>query len=118
VISTVLRYGKVKARRPTPGAMNRTEERYAGHLEKLKRIGDIVDYGFETYKLRLADNTFYTPDFHVIESDLTLSFREVKGFWRDDARVKIKVAASRFPQHKFVAVSWDAKLKCFDSEEF
>lgn len=105
MISTVTKYAK--ARPLPPGQMNKTEARYAQHLEKLKRIGDILDYGFERYKLRLAKNTYYTPDFDVTEADGTLSFREVKGFWRDDARVKIKVAAEQFPQHKFVAVKWN-----------
>jgi len=40
---------------------------------------------------------------------------EVKGFWRDDARVKIRVAASLYP-FRFVAVT---KTKGgWDIEEF
>jgi hypothetical protein len=33
----------------------------------------------------------------VIENDGTLRFEETKGFWRESARVRIKVAASLFP---------------------
>ena len=33
----------------------------------------------------------------VVRPDGTLEFHEVKGFWRDDARVKIKTAADKFP---------------------
>ena len=54
--------GKVRAVRRTfhrPGQMNKTEAAYAAHLELLKRAGEISDYAFEKYKLRLADNTFY-----------------------------------------------------------
>jgi hypothetical protein len=32
-----------------------------GRLEQLKYAGKILWFGFEAIKLRLADNTFYTP---------------------------------------------------------
>ena len=79
------------------GAMNKTEAAYANHLEALRRDGDVRWWKFEGVKLRLADNTFYTPDFAVMAADGVLEMHETKGFWRDDARVKIKVAAAQFP---------------------
>ncbi len=82
---------------------NKTEIAYAAHLEVLKRAGLILWYRFEAIKLRLADNTFYSPDFAVMMPDGEIEFHEVKGFWRDDARVKIKVAAEMYP-FQFVAV--------------
>ncbi len=85
------------------GTMNKTEARYAEHLEKLKWAKEILWYRFEGWKLRLADNTFYSPDFVVMTRDGELQAHEVKGFWEDDARVKIKVAASIHPI-KFIAV--------------
>ncbi len=48
------------------GQMNKTESAYCQHLELRKRAGEIVWYRFEGIKLRLADNTFYTPDFAVM----------------------------------------------------
>lgn len=83
-------------RMPT-GALNRSEEAYAAHLKAKQALGQIVWYAFEAVKLRLADNTFYTPDFVVMALDGVIELHEVKGFWTDDARVKIKVAASLFP---------------------
>lgn len=83
------------------GVLNKTEAAYAKVLESYKQDGDILDYMFEAYTLKLADNTRYTPDFMVIRKDGTMEFHEVKGFWRDDAKVKIKVAAKQFP-HRFV----------------
>src|SRR5258705_9214761 len=77
-------------RLPT-GTMNKTERSYAGRLDQLKYAGKILWYGFEAIKLRLADNTFYTPDFAVMAADGVIELHEVKGFWTDDARVKIKV---------------------------
>ena len=82
---------------PVRGSMNKTEQAYGAYLELRKRCGEILGYGFERIKLRLADNTFYTPDFDVVAADGTLELHEVKGFWEDDARVKIKVAAEVFP---------------------
>jgi hypothetical protein len=65
-------------------------------------------FKFEGIKLRLADNTFYTPDFAVMLANGELELHEVKGFWQDDARVKIKIAADLYPM-RFIAVR--AKLK-------
>ena len=79
------------------GQMNKTELEYAAHLEWLKEIKQVIWYKFEGLKLRLADNTFYTPDFAVMAKDSVLELHEVKGFWTDDARVKIKVAAALYP---------------------
>lgn len=85
------------------GEMNKTEAAYAAYLDAQKKAGLIADYRFEAVKLRLADKTFYTPDFVVLAPDGVLEMHEVKGFWEEDARVKIKVAATQFP-FRFVAV--------------
>jgi len=85
------------------GEMNKTEAAYAAHLETLKNVGQVSDYRFESIKLKLADKTFYTPDFGVLFPNGNFEFHEVKGFWEEDARVKIKVAAAQFP-FKFIAV--------------
>lgn len=79
------------------GQMNKTEERYAAHLEQLRIAGEILWYKFEAIKLRLADNTFYTGDFAVMAKDGVIEIHEVKGFWQDDARAKIKIAADMYP---------------------
>jgi hypothetical protein len=85
------------------GQMNNLEKAYAAHLAQRLHLGGIAWYEFEGIKFRLADNTFYTPDFAVMLSDGRMEIHETKGFWTDDARVKIKVAASKFP-FKFIAV--------------
>lgn len=85
------------------GAMNKTEAAYERDLRDAQALGDILWYRFEGLKLRLADNTFYTPDFAVLASDHVLECHEVKGFWRDDARAKIKIAADAYP-FRFKAV--------------
>lgn len=90
------------------GQMNKSEEAYARDLELLKQCGDVAWYKFEGLKLRLADNTFYTPDFAVMLSNGEMQCHEVKGFWTDDARVKIKVAAELYP-FRFYALKARAK---------
>lgn len=85
------------------GAMNKTESDYGAHLALLKAAGTVQWFRFEGLKLRLADNTFYTPDFAVMADDGVLECHEVKGFWTDDARVKIKVAADAYP-FRFLAI--------------
>lgn len=98
-----LALGRMKA-----GKMNQTETAYAELLEANKQAGEILWYSFEGMTFKLADNTRYTPDFAVMRADGLIEIHEVKGFWRDDARIKIKVAAELFP-FRFIAVKKRAK---------
>lgn len=94
------------------GQMNRTEQAYANVLGSRS---DVTWFKFEGLKLRLADNTFYSPDFAVLRASGEIEIHEVKGFWQDDARVKIKIAADMYP-FKFIAVQY--KKKQWTYEEF
>ena len=87
-----------------PGRMNKTEAAYADHLQLRVETGLIAAWSFEPMKLRLADRTFYEPDFLVQQTDGTLEIHETKGHWEDDARVKIKVAARLHPWFIFKAI--------------
>lgn len=90
------------------GTMNKTEAAYAATLDARRHAGEVAWFKFEGIKLRLADNTFYTPDFAVMLADGSLEMHEVKGFWQDDARAKIKIAADLYPL-QFIAVQAKAK---------
>lgn len=90
------------------GQMNKTELAYDAHLSMLQCAGEILWRSFEGLKLRLADNTFYTPDFAVMAADGVIECHEVKGHWQDDARVKIKVAAAMYP-FRFLAIKANLK---------
>jgi hypothetical protein len=91
-----------KARR----TMNRWEAEYAARLESMKLSGAVLWWGYETDSLKLADGARYTPDFHVILSSGQHEFHEVKGHWREAARVRIKVAADRYRMWaRFIAVT-------------
>lgn len=89
--------------------MNKTERRYADNLEMKRLAGAIVRWEYEPEKFELAYRCMYTPDFRVIFPDGKIEYHEVKGFMRDDAAVKIKVAARMFPHYRFVVVKWDGK---------
>ena len=65
-----------------------------------KRIGEILA---ALDKTKLAANTTYTPDFIVLGADGDVIAEETKGFWEDDARAKIKIAASLYPWITFRA---------------
>lgn len=101
----------------TTRKMNKTESAYADYLRNQRDIRKIHWFEFEAVKLRLADNTYYTPDFVVLPADGVLAFHEVKGHWRDDARVKIKIAAALFP-FKFIAATKKKAVGGWEWEEF
>lgn len=109
-----------RARRPNPGgqAVSKLERDYGAHLEALKRSGEIIDYKHQPLKLRLADKTYYNPDYSVHRADDVIELVEVKGFWEDMSRVKVKVCAERFPEFLFVAVTRPKKNEGWKREEF
>lgn len=102
--------GRLKA-----GEMNRTEAKYAAELELQRAAGTIAWWKFEGVKLRLADGCFYTPDFAVMLADGVIEMHEIKGYWQDDARVKIKIAAATYP-FRFIALT--AKRGTWQIEDF
>jgi len=81
--------------------LNKTER---GWLGVLRTRPEIVHIGIQDHTLKLADNCRYTPDFMSLDADGQVTFWEVKGFFRDDAKVKVKVAARKFPFYRFVVV--------------
>jgi len=89
--------------------MNLLEQAWAGELELTRRAGIIEGWVYEGVKLRLAKNTWYTPDFFVVLASGEVEIHETKGHWEDDARVKIKVAAEFFPWFTFKAIQRGTK---------
>jgi hypothetical protein len=96
---------------PRRGRMNKTERRFADdYLQRLKDDGTIGDFAFEPVRLLIADTSpgvtraYYTPDFASWGGKDVLTFWEIKGHWREAARLRIKVAAERHPWAQFIAV--------------
>lgn len=82
-------------------AMNGLEQEWADILETMKRSKYIIDWKYEPFNLRLANNTYYRPDFMVIYPG-HIEIHEIKGgFIRDDSVKAFKVAAEQFPWFVF-----------------
>ena len=111
---------QARAQDMTPTYASRWEQQYADELEKLRLVGEILGWRYEPFKLRLGKGwkTTYAPDFMVLLPDGLIELHEVKGFWREDARVKIKVAAALYPEFRFVAVTKDKNQPGWVREEF
>jgi len=102
--------------------MNKTEAARAERLTLWLHAGTILRFDFQPEKLRLADNTFYTPDFRVVHADGSITMEDVKGakgsrYWcEEDAKIKIKLAAELHP-YRFVIV-WTIGGGVWLSEDF
>lgn len=81
--------------------LNKTEAAFLDELQSSDKYAAIHTQGLT---LLLGANCRYTPDFFTIDKEGKAVAWEVKGFWRDDARVKIKVAARTYRWIKFIAV--------------
>jgi len=101
---------------PKTDGMNKLEARYAREVLDIRQMAkEIIGWKYEAVKLRLADRTWYTPDFMVV-FEYHIELHETKGHWEDDARVKIKVAAEMFREFQFRAVQWKKGIWIY--EEF
>lgn len=88
--------------------LNKTERAYLGYLRMLNTKW----IGIQNITLKLADDTRLTPDFSFIQNSGRFVFVDVKGFQREDALIKMKVAARQFPMFDFLIVKrngdrWD-----------
>jgi hypothetical protein len=101
------RYGK----RHKPGVMNQTETAFADLLQARKLAGEIIDFQFEAITFKLADGCRYTPDFAIWLADGSMELVDCKGAGPvdDKSRVKVKVAAEKFPMFLFVIEQRQAK---------
>lgn len=106
--------GPVMPSKAPADGLNKLERRFRDDiLEPAYVRGAIARWQREPVKLRLAGRTYYSPDFLVTERTgehgipPRLVFVETKGFMRDDASVKIKVAAETYPQFRFLLVTRD-----------
>ncbi len=98
---------------PRRGVANKWERRFRDEvLEPQRLIGEILWYAFEDVKFRLATGAWYTPDWVARSIEGGMIAYEVKGHWREAARVRIKVAAENHPLEsgwRFIAVTRDKK---------
>lgn len=90
-----------------PETLNKTEREFALWLSANYTHHILI----QSVKLRLADKTWYTPDFVCLCTDGVVRVYETKGFMRDDAAVKIKVAAEQYYMAQFYLVTKIPKKK-------
>jgi len=97
--------GQRTAPASTEERLNKLEKRFLAELRS--RTDRYTRIGIQDITLKLGWDTRYTPDFSAdgIHSN-TISLFEVKGFMRDDARVKLFAAAKQFPCFRFWLVQW------------
>ena len=94
----------VPAINAAPRSRNKWEEAFEREeLEPRVQSGEIRWAQFEGLRFRLADDAYYKPDFVALWANGELVAYEVKGMWREAARVRIKVVADHFP-FRFIAV--------------
>ena len=116
---------------------NKTEEAYLSLLDSRQRKGEILRFEFQPRALKIAKDAKYTPDFLVVErigDILRHTYYEVKGakrttpskrfplgnivpYCRTAERVRIKVAASLYPQFRFIMV-WPAGPHAWMEKEY
>jgi hypothetical protein len=91
--------------------MNKTELAFAQALGRNILVEPYHEWAREPVKVRLAGRTWYTPDFGVWfpYGPEPFTLIEVKGFMRDDAAVKLKVAAAKYPAWRWLLVFRDGQ---------
>lgn len=88
---------RARVRAPKSRFQSKLERDWSVVLEAMKRDEQLLRWDYEPERLRLADGTYYTPDFRLVWHDGEVSFDECKGHMREAARVRILVAAELHP---------------------
>ena len=91
--------------RPWHPYRSKWEQQYAERLRYEQAIGLIQDWSYETERLVIGEGAHYTPDFPVTRCDGVREMREVKGYRREAAMVRIRAAARQYPKLVFVLVT-------------
>lgn len=87
--------------------LNKWEEAFREHLASA--YGSSATIHREGLGIRIGNGCIYWPDFVVSGYGYSIRCYEVKGYMRDDAAVKLKVAASKFPTFSFFLVTKQSK---------
>lgn len=93
---------------------SKLEAEWAARLQTLHAEGTVEWWRYKPMRLRIGVSggggtkrrvtSFYTADFGAVSGDEFILY-EVKGHWREAARVRIRAAADMYPMFRFVAVS-------------
>lgn len=87
--------------RQNSAGLNKTEQAFKDYLDSKRCYSVLV----QAITLKIGNGVRFTVDFITIDPDGRMQGWETKGHLRDDANVKIKVAASLYPWIKFHLVT-------------
>lgn len=91
--------------RPWAPFRSKWELEYSRYLDLQKAAGMVGWWAYEPDRLQIGVGAFYTPDFLVKLPNGVTQYREVKGYKREAAMVRLKAAAFQFPESRFVLVT-------------
>lgn len=104
-VSSGVRRWQALGRLPA-GELNNTEKKFAAYLQERKSAGAIVWWKAHPFNVPLAKNTFYRPDFLVMNAAMELIIYEVKGSYTSDkGQMKIKLCVEALPVFKVIKAS-------------
>jgi hypothetical protein len=90
-----------RKRRIKEKGMNKTEREFSEILNQALESGEIIRWQFEEVTLKIAPSTRYIPDFLAVLPSGAWQVFEIKGHLEDDAAVKFKAAAEKYPEISF-----------------
>lgn len=88
-----------------PRYRSQLEAHYAQYLTWREQAGEVTRWYYEPFSLNIAEGCRFTPDFLVILPDGTQRIDETKGYMREAARVRLRVAARLYPHWNFYLVT-------------
>lgn len=83
---------------------SKLEADYAKRLEVERAAGLLVSWHYEPTPFQIGGGCGYTVDFKIERPDGSIEMHEVKGYWREAAKVRLKIAAERFPEFRWFIV--------------
>ena len=83
--------------RTLPKYKSKWEQEYADVLQARLLAGEITWWKYESIRFRLAEGAMVTIDFAVVTKDGTFEMHEVKGQWREAAKVRWKFLLENYP---------------------
>lgn len=95
-----------RLRQASGSKLNKTEAEFLALLKA--HTPEVATVHAQSVTFEIANGCRYTPDFVVFYPLGQVNAYEVKGFFRDDAAVKLKVAARTFPFVKWT-LAWKKK---------
>jgi hypothetical protein len=112
-VSPRYRYARAPRTRRVAGTMNKGEQQYHDILTAQQHAGGILEFKYEGLTIKLANDVRFTADFFVVNADSEVELHEVKPrtkngkyYAREDAVMKMRLAATHYPFRVFVC--WPA----------